>query len=162
WVQQRIDGGDTICAANQQLRVQDVNFEDLSRALEFYPPDEDARRLSKLVRTINVPVYLTGGWQDEQTGSLFATMLDDFVSAPQGAIDRFQFDPAAGATTYSNSGAYDFVYPMIEFHWPPLADGLGLSYITEPLAEDTVVAGNGGYANLWFASDAADADVEVT
>jgi uncharacterized protein len=299
WVQKRIDGGDTVCAANQRLRSQDVKFEELSRALEFYPQDEDARRLSKLVRSINVPVYLTGGWQDEQTGSLFATMLDDFVSAPQkkfimyngrhpdgysptvltrwweflefyvakriprlspllraaapsvfetffgakglkfepdrfpnftryedalaayeaepqvrvlfevgaapnvvpgapvaryetslsswpppgaaprlwylgsdntlldqppsqGAVDSFQYDPTAGATTYSNTGAYDFIYPQIEFHWPPLADGFGLAYITEPLAADTVVAGNGGYADLWFASDASDADVEVT
>ncbi|MBI3783860.1 MAG: CocE/NonD family hydrolase [Deltaproteobacteria bacterium] len=298
WVQKRIDGGDMTCAENQVLRTQNIDFEHFGRLLEFYPPDEDDRRLDLLVRKINVPVFLTGGWQDEQTGSLFANLLDEFREAPTkkflvfngrhpdgysptaitrwfeflefyvakripridaltrtlapaafegffhvkglgfepdrfpnytdygqalaayeaeqsvrvlfevggssasvpgapvarfeadfpswppaaqarrwylGAdntltdntpsaalVDKYQHDPAAGPITYSTTGAYDFIYPMIQFDWPPLADGYGLSYLTEPFAEDTVVAGNGGYADLWFASEAADANIEVT
>jgi hypothetical protein len=297
WITKRVDGGDVTCAENQVLRVQNVDFEHFGRVLEFYPPDEDARRLDYLVRDINVPVLLSGGWQDEQTGSLFANMLDDFVSAPtkkfivfngrhpdgysptvitrwweflelyvakripkldpllrslapvafnsffhvaglsfepdrfpdatdyaqtlaayeaepqvrvlfevgaagpvRGAprarfeadypswppqaqerrlflgpdntlteappttagIDRYQHDPLAGPITYSTTGAYDFIYPMIQFDWPPLPDGFGLSYLTEPFGEDTVIAGNGGYADLWFASQATDANIEVT
>ena len=299
WVQKRIDEGDMTCAEHQQLRLQNPDFEQFGHILEFYPSDEDERRLSKLVPKINVPVYLTGAWQDEQVGSLFANMLDDFVGAPQkkfvmfngchpdgysptvltrwfeflefyvarriprlsalvrsaapavfeqnfhvpglkfepdrfpnftkyadalaayeaeppvrvlfevgnvpgkvpgapiaryetsfsswpppaavphiwylgsdnalleqpptdGTIDRYQHDPAAGAITYSTTNAYDFIYPQIQFSWPPLADGFGVSYISAPLAADTVVAGDGGYVNLWFASDATDANVEVT
>jgi predicted acyl esterase len=298
WVRRRIADGDTICEANQAIRTQNVEFEALGRALEMYPPDEDARRLSYLVRDIEVPVYLTGAWQDEQTGSLFANMLDDFTPGntrkfilfngrhpdgyspavitrwweflnfyvarriprldpllrqlvpiafaeafgvqglgfepdrfpdlteyeealaayesearvrvlfevgaghrvpgapvrrfetsfdawpPPGAeprtwflgaagaltaeppsgesVDRYQHDAAAGDVTYYSGSANDFLRPLINFTWPPLVDGYGLSYISEPLAEDVVVAGNGGYVNLWFASEVTDANVEVT
>ncbi len=296
WVRRRIESGDTTCEENQKIRSQNIEFEALGRALEYYPPDEDARRLSYLVRNIDVPLYLTGGWQDEQTGSLFANMLDDFTPgndrkfivyngrhpdgfAPTvitrwweflefyvarriprldpllrnlvpGAIaqffgvgglgfepdrfpdftvyeealadyeqearvrvlfevgaahrvagapvaryeasfdtwpppaqprtwyldslgmladqvptteetDMYQHDPASGDITYTD-GSADFLKPQIPFNWPPLAAGTSLSYLTAPLTENVVVAGNGGYVNLWFASDAADANVEVT
>ena len=298
WVQKRIDGGDMVCAENQNLRSQNIDFEHFGQLLEFYPRDEDDRRLDFLVRDINVPVFMTGGWQDEQTGSLFANLLDEFHDAPTkkfivfngrhpdgysptaltrwweflefyvakriprldpllralapgafegffgvkglgfepdrfpnytdydqalaayeaeeqvrvlfevggsnvsvpgapvarfeadfpswppeaqarrwylggdnqltddpptaAGIDRYQHDPAAGPIAYSTTSAYDFIFPMIQFSWPPLADGYGLSYLTEPFAEDTVVVGNGGYVDLWFASEATDANVEVT
>jgi predicted acyl esterase len=296
WVRRRIENGDTTCEQNQNIRSQNIEFEALGRALEFYPPDEDARRLSYLVRNIDVPVYLTGGWQDEQTGSLFGNLLDDFTEGnnrkfivyngrhPDGfspavitrwwefhefyvarriprldpflrqlipgaiaqafgvsglgfepdrfpeftvyeealaayeeearvrvlfevgaghrvpgapvarfessfdswpppaqprmwyldsgnlladqlpeteATDTYQHDPEAGDVTYTDGGV-DFLKPLIEFDWPPPAPGTSLSYITDPLTENVVVAGNGGYVNLSFASDAADANIEVT
>jgi predicted acyl esterase len=49
WVRRRIENGDTICQSNQAIRSQNIEFEALGRALEMYPPDEDARRLSLLV-----------------------------------------------------------------------------------------------------------------
>lgn len=297
WVRRRIEEGDEICAENQKLRLQNIDFEAFGRALEFYPVDEDARRLGLLVQEIEVPVYLTGGWQDEQTGSRFATMLDDFVSTgvtkftvyngrhpdgysplvltrwweflefyvarriprldpafrslapilfeqffgvpglgfepdrfpdfedysgalaayeaeapvrvlfevgaghevpgapvarfeesfahwpptaeearwylgPEGRLleeppaqsgaDRYRHDPEAGDITYTDTPAFDFILPQIEFDWPPLSPGLGLSYLTDPLPEDTVVIGNGGYVELWFTSEAEEAHVEVT
>src|SRR5262249_14506554 len=75
-------------------------------------------------------------------------------------VDRNEHDPASGAITYAANEA-DFLKPIIPFNWPPLADGKGLSYLSEPLTQDTVVVGNGGYVDLWFASDAGDANVEV-
>lgn len=296
WVQRRIEQGDVTCAEYQVLRNQNVDFEDFGRVLEFYPKDEDDRRLGLLVRGIDVPVFLTGAWQDEQTGSLFGTMLRRFDSTSRkhftvfnghhpdgygpritnrwfeflefyvarriprmdplarglvqgavgaafgvrltfepdrftqftdynqalaayeaenpvrvlfevgngarppgapaakfeqefaawpppatartlylndggeltdeapttGAIDRYQHDPGAGAKTYTLVGAGDFQQPTIPFDWPPLPDGLGLSYLSEPLEDDLVVAGEGGYAQLWFASEATDANIEVT
>jgi predicted acyl esterase len=297
WVAQQIEEGDTICTEHQVLRNQNPDFETFGRALEYYVDDNDDRRLGLLVRKIEVPVYLTGGWQDEQTGSRFATMLDDFVSTdrkkfivwngrhpdgygpgsisrwweflefyvakrtpylnplfrtiagqvlseafgvpglgfeperfPRGmmyesalaqlesepavrvlfevggdhpvpnapvarfeqaydswpppaaprqwylgasgtlldtpaaaaGVDRYRHDPEAGDLSYSSTGAYDFIYPDIEFDWPQTQPGYGLSYLTEPLAEDVVVAGNGGYVNLWFATDAVPVNVGVT
>jgi len=298
WVTKRIEEGDTICEENQKLHGQNPDFEQFGRVLEFYPPDEDDRRLSLLARRINVPVYLTGAWQDEQTGGNFATMLDDFDSTdrkkfilynghhpdgyspsvltrwyeflefyvarriprlpevirlaapavfedffnvpglgfepdrfpgiedyeqalalyeaePQVRVlfevganhpvagatvpryeasfpswpppdatartwylgpdeqlldemptddesDRYQHDEGAGEDTYTTLGAYDFIDPTIPYEWPPLPDGFGLSYLTAPFAEDVVVVGNGGYANLWFATEVTDANVEVT
>ncbi len=37
---------------------------------------------SLFVDKINVPVFLAGAWQDEQTGGHFPAMLDDFTSSP--------------------------------------------------------------------------------
>ncbi|RMF15304.1 MAG: CocE/NonD family hydrolase [Candidatus Dadabacteria bacterium] len=86
WVQKQIDGGDTTCAENQKLRSQNVNFEVFSQALTTFPEAANERRLSNLVPKINVPLFLTGAWQDEQTGSRFATMLDDITGT---TIRRF-------------------------------------------------------------------------
>src|SRR4029450_3803977 len=36
-----------------------------------------------LVDGIEVPVFLTGQWQDEQTGGHFSNMLDDFTGTDQ-------------------------------------------------------------------------------
>ena len=50
---------------------------------------------------------------------------------------------------------------MWEFDWQQPDEGDGLSYLTEPFEEDTVLAG-AGYADLWVQADAEDADVQVT
>jgi hypothetical protein len=41
------------------------------------------------VDRIDVPVYLTGAWQDEQTGSRFALMLEQFHSSPHVVFTLF-------------------------------------------------------------------------
>jgi predicted acyl esterase len=84
WVKDRVAGGDTTCATNRLIRSQSIPFEAFARSLERRPLDADARRISLLAPKIHVPVYLTGAWQDEQTGAQFATMLDDFVNVPAG------------------------------------------------------------------------------
>lgn len=298
WSQRLIDEGDEQCQYNQQLRSQNVEFEAFSRALDTYPPDAAQRRLSNLVPHINVPVFLTGAWQDEQTGSRFVTMLDDFRDAPfmrftlfngrhpdgytpliltrwaefldffvarriprifpliryleepilqevfgprglrfepdrfadysdydsalrdymaepgvhilfesgyggeeteapvarfektypswppaaqarywylgpdgtltgssptaltatDGGIDAYMHDPLAGDESYI---LHDDLF-RIDWLWQPATSGTALGYMAEPFDRDTVVVGNGGYAELWFASDATDANVEVS
>jgi predicted acyl esterase len=79
WVTTRVEGGDAICEANLALRSQNPDFETFGRALEFYQPALDSRHIGLHVQDIDVPVYLTGAWQDEQTGPRFATMLDSFT-----------------------------------------------------------------------------------
>lgn len=72
---------DPVCADNLKWRGQDVDFELMARSIEFYSPTNDLRRMKVLSRSIEVPVFLCGAWQDEQTGSRFATMLDDLSGA---------------------------------------------------------------------------------
>ncbi len=295
WVSKRINNGDTTCADNVKLRSQNPDFEKFAKALEFRPADADERRLARLVPNIDVPVYLTGAWQDEETGAKFASMLGDFDNAPvkkftvfngrhpdgytpmvlwrwyeflsfyvkrevphipdlvrffapavfetefgapglgfenerfsppfssalaayeaepsvrvlfengaghptvpaapvqRGeasypswpppsatprtwylgddgsltdtawaghAADRFQFDAGAGPVSYSSSSAMDFVKPPINVNWQPLAQGMGLSYLTEPLSSDMTVAGP-GHLDIWLRSTATDANLEV-
>lgn len=298
WVAKRVAAGDEICATNQQIRSQNMDFEEFSHSLEFRPADSDDRDLAHLVKDIEVPVYLSGAWQDEQTGPRFATMLDSFTGttrkhfvlfnghhpdgyaptnlsrwleflqlyvarqvphinplvragapatfrgtfgvdglsfapdrfadlsgrydealerweadpavrvlmesgnsanlpagapAPRyevtfdswpppsahpwelwfgqdgalsadrpslGGTDKYQVDPAAGPIGYARAGAYDFMKPTVAVDWQDTPAGKGLSYVTDPLDTDSVIAGP-GYANLWFRSDADDADIEV-
>jgi predicted acyl esterase len=92
WVNDRISGGDTTCEANRVIRSQNIPFEEFAKSLDRRPADADARNLSRLAREIDVPVYLTGAWQDEQTGAQFAAMLDDFDSVPSGETKFTMFN----------------------------------------------------------------------
>jgi uncharacterized protein len=82
WVTERIRSGDTTCAEHQALRLQNPDFESFVRALDTYPPPAEARDLRRLVSDIEVPVFISGAFQDEQTGPQFTALLDRFTSAP--------------------------------------------------------------------------------
>ena len=302
WVSGRISGGDEQCASVQDLRAQNPDFRAFGKALTTYPPTMDARDLSEMVRGIDVPVYITGAFEDEQTGPQFTTMLDHFDSAPvlrvglwngrhpdgyapanlmpwfeflslyvdgtvpkldpliraavpsvladqfgledvtlppdrlaeeygddvdaaraayedeepvrvtfesgagenevgepggtfsvegdawplpeaeprrwylgdggslgddqptgRDGADSFEFDPDAGASTlFGGTGEYPLLSRVWDgADWTRFGDGQQLSYLTEPLAEDTVVAGP-GYADLWVQADTDDPAVQVT
>ncbi len=80
------EGADT-CAENQLLHGQALD--PIARALEnpYYVPEvADPLNPSLFADRIEVPLFLTGAWQDEQTGPHFATLLDRFVNAP---VQRF-------------------------------------------------------------------------
>jgi uncharacterized protein len=79
WVVQQVMAGDEVCASNLDLRSQNIDFESFLRGLEFRPRDADDRSLPLLAAHIDVPVYQTGAFQDEQTGALFADMIDRFT-----------------------------------------------------------------------------------
>ena len=80
WVQNRIANGDATCAANQTLRLQSV---DLLRKISDNPyylgagGDQLAPRT--FVDKINVPTFIGGAFQDEQTGGQWSSMLKDFA-----------------------------------------------------------------------------------
>ncbi len=95
WAADRRDAGDETCIANQQLRGQNPDLLELIDLSSFYERDDIApengyhwyQNLDELapatfVDQIDVPVFLAGAWQDEQTGGHFATMLDRFSAAP--------------------------------------------------------------------------------
>jgi len=82
WTEKLIKEGDTACKAHQQLREQNIDFEYFGKSLTHRPSHANARDLSKLVSRIEVPVFLAGAWQDEQTGPQFTDMLGSFTSSP--------------------------------------------------------------------------------
>ena len=83
WEQARVDGGDTVCAENQLLHGQLVDNVAQARMTEFYVPAlHDPLNPTTFVGDISVPVFLTGQWQDEQTGPYFFTLFDRFTSSP--------------------------------------------------------------------------------
>jgi predicted acyl esterase len=83
WVTNRIAAGDEECAANQRLRLQNPDLVAEIRANPYYTEElADPIAPRTFVDAIDVPVFLAGAWQDEQTGGRFATMLDRFTGSP--------------------------------------------------------------------------------
>ncbi len=83
WARDLIGGGDTTCAANQKLRLQARDLLAEIRPDRFYEEAGDSLAPRTFVDKINVPVYLSGQFQDEQTGGHFSTMVPDFTAAPE-------------------------------------------------------------------------------
>jgi uncharacterized protein len=83
WTKERADGGDTVCADNQKLRLQNPDLVKEINDNPYYSPAlGDSLAPITFVDRINVPVFLAGAWQDEQTGGHFPTMLDKFTGSP--------------------------------------------------------------------------------
>ncbi len=83
WIQDLVDEGDTVCEENQLLHSQLLDVVQKAYDNPYYT-DEIAKPLdpSSFVDQVQVPVFLGGQWQDEQTGPHFAALLDKFDSAP--------------------------------------------------------------------------------
>jgi hypothetical protein len=80
WEQELVDGGDTECEQNQQLRLQNPDLVGEIDENPFYAnPLGDSLAPITFVDRIEVPVFLAGAWQDEQTGGQFPIMLDRFT-----------------------------------------------------------------------------------
>jgi predicted acyl esterase len=80
WEQELVDDGDTECEQNQQLRLQNPDLVGEIDANPFYAnPLGDSLAPITFVDRIEVPVFLAGAWQDEQTGGQFPIMLDHFT-----------------------------------------------------------------------------------
>ena len=80
WAWDRIEGGDTVCAANQDLHPEATNLLAKTRRNKFYRPKvADPLSPIKFVHKINVPVFLACQWTDEQTGGHCPAMVDEFT-----------------------------------------------------------------------------------
>jgi hypothetical protein len=78
WARRRVEAGDTRCAANQALRGQTPDvLEEIERDA-YHVPALDQVAPEELVDDIEVPTFLAGAWQDEQTGGYWPAMIDDF------------------------------------------------------------------------------------
>ncbi len=87
WIEDVVEAGDRICEDNQLLHSQVVDC--VAKAYDNpYYTDEVAKPLdpSSFVDVIDVPVFMTGQWQDEQTGPHFPALFDKFTGAP---VTRF-------------------------------------------------------------------------
>lgn len=120
WVQKQIDEGDETCESHQQIREQNIDFESFGRSLERRPAQADGRDLSLLVSKIDVPVYLSGAWQDEQTGPQFADMLGNFTNAPVTKFVLFNGRHPDGYTPFMLSRWHEFLELYVNERVPSL------------------------------------------
>ncbi|MBM4266070.1 MAG: CocE/NonD family hydrolase [Deltaproteobacteria bacterium] len=111
WSQKRMDEGDEVCIDNQILRGQTPDILEMIDDNRFYVPEvADPVSPYTFVQNIDVPVYLAGAWQDEQTGGYFPTMLDRFTGT-----DRVHF-------TMTNGGHTDSLGPVVFTRWMEFID----------------------------------------
>jgi len=83
WTKDRADGGDARCADNQLLRLQNPDLVAEIDENPFYTSElGDPLAPATFVDRIEVPVFIAGAWQDEQTGGHFANMLPNFTGSP--------------------------------------------------------------------------------
>nr|NLA36205.1 CocE/NonD family hydrolase [Actinomycetota bacterium] len=83
WEKQVVEEGDTICVDNQKMRGQNIDAVAKARSSEFYEPNlADPVNIAKFADRIEVPVFMTGAWQDEQTGPRFVNLWDKLTNAP--------------------------------------------------------------------------------
>ena len=80
WIEDLVAAGDTVCEEHQKLHGQKLDVIAKALANPYYS-DEVAKPVdpSSFVHEIEVPVFLAGQWQDEQTGPHFAALLDKFT-----------------------------------------------------------------------------------
>ena len=83
WTKERADAGDEICADNQLLRLQNPDLVgEIGENPYYSSPLGDSLAPITFVDKIEVPVFIAGAWQDEQTGGHFPNMLAAFTSSP--------------------------------------------------------------------------------
>jgi predicted acyl esterase len=124
WVQARIDAGDETCSdaiADQELSL---DFEAFSRSLAMRPPDADARDLRLLVEDIDTAVFLTGAFQDEQTGAFFGAMLDQFDQARALKVGLWNGRHPDGYSTMNVGQLYEFLELYVAERVPRMPDAI--------------------------------------
>ncbi len=83
WEQGMVDDGDLVCEENQLLHSQKVDIIQKAYDHPFYEPDlYDALNPRAFVDTIDVPVFTSAAWQDQQVGGHAPDLWNRFTSAP--------------------------------------------------------------------------------
>lgn len=83
WERKRVAKGDLVCEENQLLHAQRVDNVQQAFDTPYYLP-EVVGPLDpiRFVGDLDVPVFLAGAFQDEQTGPFSALLFDKLVKAP--------------------------------------------------------------------------------
>lgn len=83
WEQDVVDDGDQTCADNQLLRGQNVDAVAKARSYPNYVPEvADPLSFEKIGPQVEVPVFYSSSFQDEQVGGRAPLMFDDLTSSP--------------------------------------------------------------------------------
>jgi predicted acyl esterase len=147
WVKARIDGGDETCRDNVTDHELNIDFEAFGRALEMRPPDADARDLRELVRDIDTAVFVTGAFQDEQTGAQFGAMLDNFEDARALRIGLWNGRHPDGYSPMNLMQWFEFLELYVAERVPKVPDALRAAGV------QNLVAGEFGFLDAELGPD---------
>jgi len=147
WTRKQVDAGDTVCADNQKLRLQNPDLLAEIRQNPYYPPATDSGAGGSLgdslapitfVDNITVPVFIAGAWQDEQTGGHFPAMLDKFTSAK----DLFITLVNGGHTESLSPGVFERYVEFLDLYVAKKVPDLSLANAVAPVLAQTLYGTN--------------------
>ena len=142
WEQGIVDGGDETCAVNQAMRLQNPDLVAEIGDNQFYRDDMEAELAPvTFVDRIEVPTFLAGAWQDEQTGGRFPTMIDEFTGT-----DHLYVSLVNGLHTESLSpGIFDRYVEFLDLYVKKAVPNLDGARAVAPVLAD----------GIWGVSDVA-------
>jgi len=114
-------GPNATCDANQNVRLQNPDPVALISDNHFYNKAYYAQiDPSRFVHKINVPVYLGGAWQDEQTGGHFPDSLEKFTGSPAFYATMSNGGHVESLANLTSFNRYaDFLYLYVAHEVPP-------------------------------------------
>ena len=141
WATDRIKGGDKTCLANQALHGQAPDVVQTINEQRYWT-DAIGLPLSpeNFVNKINVPVYLAGDWQDEQTGGYFANLFGKFTGTKEAWL------------TAQNGSHGDPLDPTVFARWVQFLSIFVAQKVPKQTALTALVAGTVG--NIAFGTTA--------
>jgi predicted acyl esterase len=111
WTKKVAAAGDATCAANQKMRLQNVDAVAEAKRYPYYVPAiADPLNPTLFVDKIHVPVFLACAFEDEQTGGRCAHLADRFTGAP---VAKF---------TFYNGAHADGFAPQVLVEWKTFLD----------------------------------------
>ncbi len=82
WERAQVDLGDEICARNQELRSHNPDLVERVRSAPYTTDLSIDRSPITYASAIDVPVFVAGAWQDEQTGGRWPALIDELSGLP--------------------------------------------------------------------------------
>jgi uncharacterized protein len=130
WEQTQVDAGDDTCADNQTMRLQNPDLVAEIDATPFYKDSlEPELAPNTFIDKIEVPTFIAGAWQDEQTGGRFPAFLDGFTGT-----DKLFVTLVNGLHTESLSpGVFDRYVEFLDLYVKQAVPTLGVARITAPI-----------------------------
>ena len=135
WVSQRITAGDITCENGVADHELNIDFEQFGKALAMRPPDAEARDLRDLVRDIDTAVFITGAFQDEQTGAQFGALLDNFDDAKALRVGLWNGRHPDGYSTMNTMQWFEFLELYVAQRVPRIPDTLRAAKFENIVAE---------------------------
>ncbi len=141
WEQEIVDDGDSTCADNQLLRLQNTNTSELIDETPFYVAElSDPIAPANFVDKIEVPVFLAGAWQDEQTGGHFPAMLDAFTGSPHLYATMVN---GSHTEAIANPAIFARYVEFLELYVARRTPNLGGASLVGPILSSTLTGING-------------------
>ncbi len=125
WVKDVINAGDLTCDRHQKMHLQQRDAIDEGLKYPYYT-DEVAKPVdpSAWVDKINIPVFMTGQFQDEQTGPHFAALMDKFTGSPSAHFTVTNGFHNDSASPQSLVEWIEFLYLFVSKEPPVIPDDI--------------------------------------